>query len=142
MDTCLAPADREDYAYRVLREFRPIVRKLGFGSPRWDYDGEFGILRVQLDDRERDDAVQIDYDVENDLYSANYCQNEGEWQVCTQGKPNKLRTLKGTLTNWLLDMCEDCCADCEPTESWDEDEYAQVPCSHCDDSGHVPKVSR
>jgi hypothetical protein len=141
MNTLSTAADRENFAYRVMREFRPLVSRLGFGSPRWDYDQEFGILRVHFEDRTGENAVQIDYSVEDDRYSANYCRNEDEWQICTEGKPRKLRTLKGTLTRWILDTCEDCCEDCEPAEPWEEDEYAQVPCSHCDDSGHVPKFS-
>lgn len=141
MNTLSTAADRKDFAYKVMQEFRPIVSKLGFGSPTWDYDGEFGILRVQFEDNKRENAVQIDYSVEDDLYSANYCRNEREWQICTEGKAKKLGKLKGTLTKWLLQTCEDCCENCEPAEPWEEDEYAHIPCSHCDDSGHVPKFT-
>ncbi|MDQ7785538.1 MAG: hypothetical protein RDU20_21835 [Desulfomonilaceae bacterium] len=134
-------AEREDFANWIIREFRPVVSKLGFGRPRWDYDPEFGVLRVQFEHADQEKAVQIDYDARSDLFSANYCRNEGEWHICNEGKPGKLGKLKGTVLNWLLDMCEECCVDCEPIEPWDEDEYALVPCSRCDDSGRVPKIS-
>ncbi len=124
MNTLSTAADREDFARRVMNEFSPIMRRLGFGSPRWDYDDESETICVQFDDRRRKNAVQIDYSVEDDRYSANYCRNEDEWQICSQGKPGKLRKLKGTLSDWLLKTCEDCCIDCEPTEPWEEYEDA------------------
>jgi hypothetical protein len=139
MNSFSTDEQREDFARKLMQEFRPIVNKLGFGLPRWEYDQDSETLRVQFEDRKHESAVQIDYSVDKGSYSANYCQNEGEWQICTEGRPDRLSKLKGILTEWLLEKCEDCCVDCEPAESWEE--YATVPCSHCDDSGHVPKVS-
>jgi hypothetical protein len=86
-------------------------------------------------------VVQIDYHEKNDLYNAYYCRNEPKWQVCAEGKPGTPDKLKGTLMDWLLDYCEEYCVDGEPAEDWEEDEYSFILCSHCDDSGHVPKVS-
>ncbi|HMK37526.1 MAG TPA: hypothetical protein VK463_20810 [Desulfomonilaceae bacterium] len=134
--------ERERFALGIIREFGPVVGRLGFGSPRWEYEETLRTLRVQFDDPQRKKAVQIDYKGDGRLYSANYCRDDGEWQICTQRKPQALRMLKHSLTDWLLDVCEDCCLDCEPApEVWDEDDYSLVPCSHCDSSGHVPKIS-
>jgi hypothetical protein len=87
MNVILTAAEREDLARAVMSEFRPIVKRLGFGNPRWGYDDESEILRVQFDDRDHEKAVQIDYSIQNDRHSANYCRNEGEWQICSEGKP-------------------------------------------------------
>jgi hypothetical protein len=141
MNTLSKAGDREDFAGTVTREFHPIVSKLGFGSPRWDYDEELDIVRVQFEDPKHENAVQIDYSAANDSYSANYCRNEGEWQICTEGKPRKLRKLKDMLTVWLLKNCEDCCVDCEPAEALAEDDYSTIRCHHCDDSGQNPRTS-
>jgi hypothetical protein len=86
-------------------------------------------------------VVQIDYHEKNDLYNTYYCRNEPKRQVCAEGKPGTPDKLKGTLMDWLWDNYEECCVDGEPAEDWEEDEYAFIPGSHCDESGHVPEVS-
>jgi hypothetical protein len=141
MNTGINAAEREKLANRVIREFRPIVGRFGFSDPQWDYDAELGIVRVQFEDKSRANVVQIDYRTDQASYNANYCRNDGQWQICAEGKPKNLDKLKATLPDWLLKNCEDWRLDCEPQEPWKEHEHTIIPCSHCDDSGHTPKVS-
>ncbi len=56
----------------IVQQFHPIVTQFGFTKPRWDYDPESDILRVQFENPEKSRALQIDHHFVSDSFSANY----------------------------------------------------------------------
>jgi len=103
----------QQYSDSIIEQFQPIVAQFGFSEPRWDYDPEEEIVRVQFQNPRRGNAVQIDCHVQDDKYSANYCRMEGEWKMCVEGKHKKLPALKVTLPHWIRKHCLECRAAAE-----------------------------
>lgn len=117
MATEIDSAKAQQYSDTVIKQFHPVVAQFGFTEPIWDYDAELDIVRVQFENPDRGNAVQIDCHVEDKSYSANYCHAEGEWHMCIEGKPKKsMAALRATLSRWILDNCEACRSDLEQME--------------------------
>ncbi len=104
------------YSDTVIKQFHPIVAQFGFTQPEWDYDEETEVVRVQFENPVRGNAVQIDYHLDDDSYSANYCKMEGDWQMCIEGKLKSLVALRATLSRWVLNHCEECRTKSEESE--------------------------
>ncbi len=92
----------------IIKQIHPIVAEFGFTTPVWDYDSESDIVRVQFENSKQGNALQIDHHFRNDSYSANYCRLEGDWQMCIEGKPQKLGMFKANLSRWIRQNCEEC----------------------------------
>jgi hypothetical protein len=103
----------------VVKQFHPLVSQFGFTTPEWDYDPESATVRVQFENSQRRDAIQIDCQVEQNSYRANYCQMEGDWSMCVQGKPNSLAGLRATLSRWIRHQCPDCGSKPEDREEYE-----------------------
>ncbi len=116
---------REEYAGDVIREFGPIFATFGFTQSGWSYDKDLDMIQVYFKDPLRRHAVQIDCDIHRDAFTANYCRQQEEWEICTEGKPKTFIGLKKTMAHWLRNNCEECCTDC-PTreEALEAREYA------------------
>jgi hypothetical protein len=116
---------REEYAGDVIREFEPIFAAFGFTQSGWSYDKDLDMIQVYFKDSRRRHAVQIDCDTRRDTFTANYCRQDGEWEICSEGKPKTFIALKKTVGRWLRNNCEECCIDC-PTrdEAWEAERYA------------------
>jgi hypothetical protein len=109
MTTELASSKAQQYSDTVIKQFHPVVAQFGFTEPVWDYDADREIVRVQFENPDRGNAVQIDCHVQENSYRANYCHAEGEWHMCIEGKPKKsMAALRATLSRWILDNCEQC----------------------------------
>jgi hypothetical protein len=102
-----SPKGRQD-SDTIIKRFHPIVAEFGFTKPVWDYDSESDIVRVQFENVGQGNALQIDHHFRNDSYSANYCRVKGDWQMCIEGKPQRLRTLKANLSRWIRQNCDEC----------------------------------
>ena len=102
----------------IVQQFHPIVTKFGFTKPRWDYDPESDILRVQFENPEKSRALQIDHHFASDSFSANYCRLQGDWQMCIEGKPQRLPKFKASLSLWVLDNCEECRAESKQSDEF------------------------
>jgi len=126
----------------AIKEFGPILAPYGFTRSGWGHDVELDMIQVFFQDPERQHAVQIDCNLQTGSFASNYCRYEGEWEICGEGKAKSFGALKKTLRKWIESNCEECCLNC-PTERevCEEDEYTLVPCSHCDDTGRVKKLS-
>jgi len=92
----------------IIKRFHPIVAEFGFTKPVWDYDSESDIVRVQFENSGLGNALQIDHNFRNDSYSANYCRLKGDWQMCIEGKPQRLGMFKANLSRWIRQNCEEC----------------------------------
>jgi len=98
----------QQYSDAIIAQFHPIAAQFGFTKPVWDYDPELDIVRVQFENSERGNALQIDYHVEKDSCSANYCRMQGAWQMCIEGKRKSMPALRATLPRWIRRQCEEC----------------------------------
>jgi hypothetical protein len=112
----------QSYSDTVIKQFHPIVAQFGFTKPEWDYDEETEVVRVQFENPAKKNAVQIDYHLQDDSYSANYCRMEGDWQMCIEGKLKSLMSLRATLSRWVLNHCEECRAKSESREFEQEED--------------------
>ncbi len=106
MESSLSTPER--YKGNIIREFHPIVARFGFTEPQWDYDPELDVVRVQFDNPERADALQVDCHVQDDSYSPNFCRMDGDWRTCIEGKSRSLSAFRATLSRWITDFCEEC----------------------------------
>lgn len=108
MRTESKPSKIQEDSDTIIKRFHPIVAEFGFTKPVWDYDSELDIVPVQFENSGRGNALQIDHHFRNDAYSANYCRLEGDWQMCIEGKPQKLPAFKAHLSSWIRQNCEEC----------------------------------
>jgi len=133
---------RREFAHDVIKKFGPILAPYGFTRSGWSHDAELDMIQVFFQDPERQHAVQIDCNLQTDSFASNYCRKEGEWEICGEGKAKSFIGLKKSLGRWIEANCEECCLNC-PTgqEIWEEDEFTFIPCSHCDESGRIGKLS-
>lgn len=104
----IATSQLESKALEIIDEFKPVVGMLGFVRTRWGFDEESDTLRVEFDDCEKKHAVQIDYFASEELYRANYCDNEGDWQICALGKPLPIGRFHKGLNKWIMRRCAEC----------------------------------
>ncbi|MBI5250697.1 MAG: hypothetical protein HY912_14500 [Desulfomonile tiedjei] len=108
MQTESISSEAQIYSDTVIKQFHPLVAQFGFTNSEWDYDPELHIVRVQFDNPRQKNAVQIDCHLEENSYSANYCRNEGDWQMCVEGRHKTLVGLRATLSRWILRQCPEC----------------------------------
>lgn len=133
---------RREFAHDVIREFGPVVAPYGFTRSGWSLDADLDMIQVFFEDPEREHMVQIDCNLQNGYFTANYCRKEGEWEICGEGKAKSFIALKKSLRRWIEHSCEECCLNCSTgQEVWEEDEYNFIPCSHCDDTGRMNKLT-
>jgi hypothetical protein len=104
----IATSQIESKAFEIIDEFKPVVETLGFVQTQWGFDEESDTLRVQFDDCEQKHAVQIDYDTSRELYTAKYCDNESDWQVCALGKALPIGRFSKYLNKWIMNHCAEC----------------------------------
>lgn len=130
----------QHYADSIMYEFHPIVSLFGFSKPQWDYDEDLNIVRVQFENSQRRDAVQIDYHGDDDSYSANYCQTDGDWQICREGKHKSLRGLRHALPRWIRSNCDECMSRRPEREEAQEEPYSEVRCIHCEDRPGLKRI--
>ena len=115
-------AVQEEFAKDVINEFSPIVAPFGFTKSGWRFDKE--MVRVYFEDAESHHAVQIDCDTQRDTFTPNYCRQDGEWEICSEGKPKSFLGLQKTIARWLQEFCEECCTECPTLEEiWETEEY-------------------
>ncbi|MBI4966209.1 MAG: hypothetical protein HY913_23220 [Desulfomonile tiedjei] len=133
---------RREFAHDVIREFGPILAPYGFTDSGWSHDPELDMIQVFFEDPQRRHAVQIDCNLRDGSFTSNYCRNEADWEICGEGKAKSFAALKDSIRRWIEANCEECCLNCATgKEVWEEDEYALVPCSRCDDTGKIRKLS-
>lgn len=111
---------RDEFASDVIKEFGPIVAPYGFTDPDWVYDEEYEMIEILFMDSGRRRAVRIDCTLQDGRFASNYCREEGEWEVCVEGKPKTFTALKKSLGRWLERSCEDCCLNCPTQEEIEE----------------------
>ena len=116
MENQCASIKAQEQSDSVIKQFSPLVARFGFTTPRWDCDPELNIVRVQFERPREGRAIQIDYYMQADAYSANYCRAEGAWQICAEGKRTSLGTLFASLPRWILEHCRACNPEPEPDE--------------------------
>ncbi len=92
----------------VVKRFSLLLAQFGFTKPQRDCDPELNVVRVQFERPREGRAIQIDYYLQADAYSANYCRAEGDWQICAEGKRTSLGALTAGLPRWILDHCREC----------------------------------
>jgi hypothetical protein len=100
----------------ILKQFSPLVAQYGFAKPQWDCDPKLDIVRVQFERPREGRRIQIDYYMQADAYSANYCRAEGEWQICAEGKRTSLGALTASLPRWIVEHCRECSPESEEEE--------------------------
>ena len=110
----------QKYSDTVIKQFHPLVAQFGFTKSEWDYDPEVDIVRVQFENPQKKNAIQVDCHIEDNSYSANFCQMEGEWKMCIEGKPKTLAGLRATLSRWILHQCPDCGTNPGEPEEYEE----------------------
>ncbi|MGB6064625.1 MAG: hypothetical protein WBG50_07430 [Desulfomonilaceae bacterium] len=116
---------QEEFANDVIKEFSPIVARFGFIKSGWNYDKDLDVVRVYFEDTQSHHAVQIDCDTQRDTFTPNYCRQDEEWEICTEGKPKSFIGLQKTIARWLQESCEECCIECPTREEiWEAEEYA------------------
>jgi len=112
---------RREFASDVIKEFGPIVAPYGFTNPDWVYEKDYEMIEVLFEDPQRRRAVRVDCALQDGSFASNYCREEGEWEICVEGKPKSFTALKKSLRRWIERSCEDCCLDCRTGGEFDEE---------------------
>ncbi len=116
---------REQFANDVIKEFSPIVAPFGFVKSGWIFDKDLEVVRIYFEDTQSRHAVQIDCDTQRDTFTPNYCRADGEWEICSEGKPKSFIGLQKTMVHWLRGICEECRIESSTREEiWEAGEYA------------------
>ena len=110
----------DEFASDVIKEFGPIVGPYGFTDAEWFYEKDHELIEVLFEDPQRRRAVHIDCSLEDGRFASNYCREEGEWEICVEGKPKSFTGLKKSLRRWIERSCEDCCLNCPTLEELEE----------------------